>query len=123
MVAPQYAYRGYCERVIDADTLLLRVDCGFHVATTISARLRDIDAPERGTTDGTAATEYVRALLRPANLRWDTEDRREPTPLIVESYRDRQSFARWVCDVWLAGTGELLAGVLVNAGHAVGTRA
>jgi hypothetical protein len=38
-----------------------------------------------------------------------------PAPLIVRSYKDARSFARWVCDVWV--DDEPLADLLRAAGH------
>lgn len=117
-----YRFRAYCERVIDGDTYQLRADLGFHVALSIPVRLRGVNTPEiRGDEKprGDAAKAWVEELLRPAILFW--EQNGSPTPLIVESYKDTQSFARWVCDVWLAGDDETparsLSEAIIEAGH------
>lgn len=99
---PSYVYRALCLRVIDGDTLLVRVDCGFRVAITISVRVRGVNTPEQNETGGDAATAYVRELI-------------EGKPIIVESYRDRRSFERWVCDVYV--DGRMLAETIILAGH------
>lgn len=46
--------------------------------------------------------------------------------MLVKSYKDRQSFARWVCDAWIytglwAGlnTWKPLAEQIIEAGHGV----
>jgi endonuclease YncB( thermonuclease family) len=103
MIEPAYRYRATCDRVIDGDTYHLRIDLGFHVATTIPCRLRGVDTPELGTPEGVAAKEWVARLLL-------------VVPLIVESYRDRQSFARWIVDAWLPD-GRSLADAIIDAGH------
>jgi endonuclease YncB( thermonuclease family) len=36
--------------------------------------------------------------------------------IVIESFRDRRSFARWVADVYV--DGESLGGLLMAAGHA-----
>ena len=111
---PAYRYRAYAERVHDGDTYQLRVDLGFDVAISISARLHGVNAPELNTEQGKAARDYVRALLTPGA---QTAAR----ALIVQSYRDTRSFARWVCDIWMSNDqGEAidLAQALVAAGMA-----
>ena len=115
-VYPDAHYRAYAERVIDGDSYHLRIDLGFHVAITIPCRLRDVNTPELGTYEGTEARNFMIELLRPANLRWDNGDR-QPTNLLVQSYRDRQSFARWIVDAWIEETGVRLADLIVSAGH------
>lgn len=100
-----YLYRARIERVIDGDTYVLVVDLGFRVSLTITGRLRGVDCPELDTPAGMAAAEFVEALraVRPE--------------FVIQSYKDQQSFARWIVDVWVT-TGESLADVLVSAGHA-----
>lgn len=98
---PAYVYRAYAERVHDGDTYQLRVDQGFDVAISIACRLRGVDTPELPTKEAKAARDYVATLLRPCNVRWDAAHAK-PRPLLIQSYKDRRSFARWVCDVWVA---------------------
>jgi micrococcal nuclease len=102
---PAYVYRASCTRVVDGDTFVLALDLGFRVGVEIHGRLHGVDAPELPTPEGKAAKGFAMAVLPPS------------APLIVRSYRDEQSFARWVVDVWLLD-GALLADVLVAAGHA-----
>lgn len=104
-----YKYRATCPRVVDGDTFVLAIDLGFRVTIEIHGRLRGVNTPEVVGAEkaaGLAAAQFVRSLLTPA------------TPLIVESFKDEQSFARWVVDVTLPD-GSDLADVLVKAGHAV----
>lgn len=41
-----YTYRAQVLRVVDGDTLDLRVDLGLHICTDIRVRLRGVDTPE-----------------------------------------------------------------------------
>jgi micrococcal nuclease len=107
-----YVYRADVLDVHDGDTYKLRVDLGFRCAVTIQCRLRGVNAPELNTPEGKVAQQFVQKLLKP------TPYPEENGQVVVESYRDQQSFARWVCDVWL-GDGRSLADVLVEAGYAV----
>lgn len=106
---PVYIYRATCHRVIDGDTYELDIDLGFKVYARITVRLRDVDAPELPTADGLRAKAAAQSLLMLAS----------PLPqIVVQSYKGRRSFERWVCDVWLPD-GRSLADVMVESGNAV----
>lgn len=108
MPEPVYRYRAEVLDVHDGDTYKVRVDLGFRCAVTIQLRLRGVDTPELPTPEGLRARDAAVALLL-----------RGMTPgVVVESYKDRRSFERWVCDVWLSD-GRSLASVLVDAGFGV----
>jgi len=59
-----YTYIAYLERVIDGDTIIVDVDCGFSVMTRQRLRFRGIDAPELSTKRGQMAREYVERALK-----------------------------------------------------------
>ena len=80
---PAYRYRAELVRVIDADTLLLAIDLGFRASLRVPIRLRGWNAAERNTKRGQKAIRFVEELLAAC------ED------VVVETYKDRQSFARW----------------------------
>ncbi|MCA1571213.1 MAG: hypothetical protein LC798_13020 [Chloroflexi bacterium] len=111
-----HSYRAFTERVIDGDTLRLRVDLGFDVALTISARLRNVDSPKLSTPEGQAARDYLIRLLKPG------------VPIVVGGQQlvistgKAQSFARWIADVWLTDQTlehpQHLGDLLVAQGHA-----
>lgn len=50
------------ERVVDADTLDLTLDLGWHISYRSRCRLAGVNAPELGTAAGREAREYVMAL-------------------------------------------------------------
>lgn len=102
---PAYIYKATCTRVVDGDTYVIRADLGFRVSFEFHARLHGVNAPELSTPEGKAAKAYAMTLLPPSE------------PLIVQSYKDEQTFARWVVDIWTAD-GRSLADALVQAGHA-----
>ncbi|MEJ7763898.1 MAG: hypothetical protein WKF86_00215 [Acidimicrobiales bacterium] len=103
-MTPAYRYRATLLRAIDADTFLLDVDLGFRIHVNQTIRLRGIDAPELSTEAGKAARRYVVDRFAAA-----------ADGIVVETYRDKQTFARWVADVWV--DGEPLADLLRVAGH------
>lgn len=103
-----YTYPAAVQRVIDADTLVLDIDLGFYVSTTVHVRLKDVDAPELDTDAGRAARQYAISLLV------DTYGSR----VVVQTRKvPERSFARYVATVWLPD-GRSLGDLLVAAGHA-----
>jgi len=100
--AATYRFRATLVRVIDGDTYVLDVDLGFFVHTHVTVRLRGIDTPERNTAEGQTAALFAGTLLASG-------------PIVIESFRDKQTFARWVCDVWVSGVH--VADALRKAGH------
>ena len=56
---PTYVYKAIVERVIDGDTLLLRIDLGFQVWKEQRVRLAEIDAPAMDEPKGRDACKYV----------------------------------------------------------------
>jgi endonuclease YncB( thermonuclease family) len=89
-MTPAYIYRATVHRVIDGDTFETLVDLGFEVHRMVTVRVKDLRCPERFTTEGKAVTAAAFRLLGSA------------PQIVVKSYKDQQSFARWICDVWLA---------------------
>ena len=58
-----YVYKAYVDRVIDGDTLYLRIDLGFQVFKEQRVRLAQIDCEPIDTPKGREAYEYVRDKL------------------------------------------------------------
>ena len=109
---PVYIYRATCERVIDGDTLVANVALGFCVSANITVRVRGVNTPEL---HGGTLGERNRAAQAKAFVQTLTA---APAVLTIQSYKDKQTFARWVCDVWLPD-GRNLADVLIAEGHGV----
>lgn len=94
MTAPEvvHVHRAEVTRVIDGDTFVARVELDFRVKVDITVRVRDLWEPEMDTPEGVAAKAALEARLAAVN-----------NQVVLRSYKDRQSFARWICDVWLGG--------------------
>ena len=58
-----YTVKALCERVIDGDTILARIDQGFDMWRTERLRLRAIDTPELYSAAGQQARDYVQRTL------------------------------------------------------------
>ncbi len=91
MTRPAYRYAAKVCRVVDGDTLVLDVDCGFNVWARVTVRVKGWNCAERYTESGIRATAAATALLQAAAI------------IIVETDKDVQSFARWVATVWIDG--------------------
>lgn len=117
-----WTYRARLRRVIDADTCEIVADCGFHSHHVERVRLAGIDAPERSTPEGKAATAFVVQWFADAMTRADPQE----WPLIV---RTRQidsrhgviqdaSLGRYIAEIFDERTGRNLSDDLIAAGHA-----
>lgn len=104
MIEPAYIYRAKALRVVDGDTYEMQIDLGFKVHVVVSVRLHGWSCPELSQPGGIEARHAARELLA-------------QSPILVQTYKDQQTFARWVADVFVGGrhVGELLAAL----GHAV----
>jgi endonuclease YncB( thermonuclease family) len=104
-----YIYRATVARIIDGDTWVCAVDLGFYVQARITVRLRDVNCPESNAIGGSEATAFLTELVK---------DRK----LLIESYKDRMSFTRWVCDAWVEdknapGEWRSIAEEIISNGH------
>jgi len=59
-----YTYEAFLERVVDGDTIIVRIDLGFDVLKRERIRLRGIDAAEIETDEGKKAERFVRKKLK-----------------------------------------------------------
>ena len=116
-----YQYRAKIERVVDGDTVIAFLSLGLHAYKIESLRLAGVNAPEifRGdnVVAGIAAKDFVRAWVEDAGVDRGTND--IYWPFEVETFRDRQTFGRYIGNIVRRDTGESLADALVEAGHAV----
>jgi micrococcal nuclease len=89
---PVYRYRAEVIRVIDGDTFVARVDLGFGVRIDITVRVRDYNAPELRAPGGAEAKARAVDVLGKTRF-----------IVTLQTYKDQQTFARWVAHVWVGG--------------------
>ncbi len=82
-----YTYAATLKRVIDADTIIARVDLGFRTWVTQTLRLRGIDAPEVTSALGRKIKAVVRSRLEPC------------ARLVIKTYK-QEKFGRFLADVF-----------------------
>jgi len=99
-----YTYMARLERVVDGDTYVLRVDCGFSISFTEKFRLNGANTPEKfgrnASDEGRTASEFVAALLRA-----------QPEPFEIRTYKDKKGkYGRYLVDIILTHdeNGELM---------------
>lgn len=103
-----YEYNAVVVRVIDADTIDVRVDLGFNVHIDQRVRFFGINAPEKNTPLGIEAAGYVRKTI-PLG-----------TKIILQSDKDdNDKYGRYLARIILPETNECLNDILVNKRYAV----
>lgn len=105
------AFRAAAERVVDGDTLVVRVDRHDGDESVWRARLARVDAPERDEPGGEEAAAFVSGwLARAASAggRW---------PLVVLLV-GRERYGRALLEVWRTIDGECLSDALLARGAA-----
>ncbi|MBW1809040.1 MAG: thermonuclease family protein [Deltaproteobacteria bacterium] len=96
-----HTYVGIVDRVIDGDTLLIRIDLGFKVWKTESIRLRGIDAPEMYSPAGKKAKSFVAAKLEGIEF------------VVLHTYKT-DKYARYVADLFYSEVHKSKQSVLLK---------
>lgn len=101
-----YEYSGALLKIVDGDTVHVRVDLGCDVRIDLTLRLAGIDAPEMSTTAGVAARDYITTLLK--------------GPLIVQTVKDRkEKYGRYLATIFVGGSTVSVNQQMLESGHAV----
>ena len=128
MARTRYEFDARVIRVVDGDTLDLRVDLGFTVDVEVRARLYGIDTPEvygvkhssgeyaRGKEASAFAIDWlVESLLGKGSV--------HDAQVLIVSHDGRKihtgKYGRWLVEVYRDGDAKSLNQALVDAGHAV----
>ena len=101
-----YTVRGLVERVVDGDTILARLDCGFRTIRSERLRLRGLDTPELYSEVGKLARTFV-------------EDALAAVDFVVICSSARDLYGRYLADLfYLPGTDDpnevLTEGIFLN---------
>lgn len=106
-----HEYAAKLINIIDADTVKLEVDLGFHTWLRATFRLARINAPELMTLDGIQAKAFVVERLSAA------------TAIRIQSSRS-EKYGRWLCELnYQTSASQFqwtnLNNLLLESGHAV----
>ncbi len=82
-----YTYKAFVKRVVDADTQIFMMDCGFRSWMEEKVRLRGIDTPELNTALGRKAKEFVENRLSKVKF------------VVIKTYKEGK-FGRYLADVF-----------------------
>ena len=104
-------------RVIDADTIQVVFDLGFHLKLNATCRLYGINAPEKRGIErekGLAAKEFLEELIKDKTL-W-CRTRKNPK-------KQQGKYGRWLVDIFIESDGDdngmNVNRELIRRGHAV----
>ncbi len=86
-----YTFKAMVERVVDGDTLLVHVDCGFDHWRREYLRFRGIDCPELSTPEGQKVKRFIESRIKPNDF------------VIIKTHKD-DKYGRYLVDVWYAPT-------------------
>lgn len=101
-----YEYNAELIRVVDGDTVWVRVDLGFRLYRDISLRIGNINAPEMKTDEGKIAKAVAESWFTGRLLKIKTE-------------RDPGSYDRYTAEIYDRATGEAFSPFMVDSGNAV----
>jgi endonuclease YncB( thermonuclease family) len=87
-------FRAQCVGVIDGDTFDVVLDLGFRQYALVTLRLLGVDTPELN-----SEVEETRIAARAARDR--ASELLLGQHILVRSYKDRQTFGRYVAEMWL----------------------
>lgn len=114
-----WRYRARLLRVIDGDTCVLLVDCGFNARHEVTVRLADVWAVERYEDGGGEAAARLGAMVSGGAGEWPL---RVTTRQRVSRVAEVRSFTRYVADIDVVmgdGTMQRLTGSRLASGSAV----
>lgn len=83
-----FTFKAVIERVVDGDTLRVKVDLGFDLWTRQYLRLRGVDCPEMDTPEGRRAKTFIENEVKDA-----------PYVLITSTRSDK--YDRYLADLWV----------------------
>ncbi|VAW11416.1 hypothetical protein MNBD_BACTEROID05-544 [hydrothermal vent metagenome] len=98
-----YIYVAQVKRIVDADTLIVHIDCGFGIFHTQRIRLKGIDAPEKKTLAGQKSLREVEKIL-------------SACPFVIVKTEKTDKYGRYLADVFYL-KGEKNPQVTVAKGH------
>ncbi|MCO4326135.1 thermonuclease family protein [Staphylococcus agnetis] len=81
-----YIFKAKVLRVVDGDTLEMRIDLGFHTHTVRKVRLLGVDTPERGQVNYNEAKAFTTSTVLGKDV-------------YVQTYQ-ADAFGRYLGDVW-----------------------
>lgn len=109
--SPDYTYKAELLRVIDGDTIEVRIDLGFSCWHVCTLRLDGVDTPERHEAGWREATLATRDYCGTAGGELIVRTRPEPK-------RRQDSFRRYLAKVWAPGVPQELGEFLLSQHHA-----
>jgi endonuclease YncB( thermonuclease family) len=98
-----HTYKAELERVVDGDTIHVKLDLGFKIKHREILRLAQIDAAEFATEEGQKSFEALKKILKDA-------------PFLVVKTNKTDIYGRYVADIFLGEKGEMDAQKIADEG-------
>lgn len=98
----EWSYRAEVVRVVEGDTLEIRLDLGFKIYRILQVRLIGVDTP-----DGKLANAFA--------FNWVRQQRGE---ILIRSEKDCGKHGRWLAEVWSRDQSKCLNADLLTEGLA-----
>lgn len=106
IVVENYIRKAEVLKITDGDTIVCRVDMGYHVFSTRPLRLNRIDAPELKEEAGKIAKNHLIEYLPVGAL------------VLVQTFKNpKDKYSRWLADIYYNGV--CINDYMVEQGHAV----
>ena len=86
-----YTFKATIERIVDGDTALVHVDCGFGIWKRQYLRFRGLNCPELSTAPGQAVKRFIESRIKPNDF------------VVIKTHKD-DKYGRYLVDVWYAPT-------------------
>lgn len=118
MPTVNYTYKARLDRIIDGDTVVLVVDNGFYNREHHSFRLTDVNTPEIFTKD---AEEKAKGYVAKSEIaEWfikTAECSQDEWSLIIVTDKNKQTFNRYIADIYCAECEDHLNTHMRNLGY------
>lgn len=98
-----YQYNAKVDRVVDGDTIVCIVDCGFCISVKEKFRLANINAPETSTPEGLQVKQIVTEMLTGKD--------------IILNVDGKDKYGRWIATIIFNGVN--VNDYLLNNGYAI----
>lgn len=103
-----YEYQCLVEKIVDGDTVDVKIDLGFDVSVNARLRLSGINAPEMNTEAGKAAKARLAELIPVSSV------------CKIKTFKDRkEKYGRYLANMQTAQNNQWVCETLVKEGHAV----
>jgi len=112
-----WTYRAKPVRVVDGDTIILLIDNGFYNREEHSIRLLGVDTPEIFSGPADERVRGQEAKSKTALWIAEAVENGPEWPLLIQTEKDKQTFGRFIAEVWSVASKLSLNAYLKQQGY------